>query len=113
MCKAVKILRSTSILSDVKSIEALLLEESRLHRMAVILLVRCFVVENSKAIQPALHTISDRVNLVRELFDEARVDDKPSDAILQGVLGDLLQLRDLLLQDREPPRYDISVEICV
>jgi hypothetical protein len=89
MCKAVKILRSTSILSDVKSIEALLLEESRLHRMAVILLVRCFVVENSKAIQPALHTISDRVNLVRELFDEARVDDKPSDAILQGVLGDL------------------------
>ncbi|CAI5726342.1 unnamed protein product [Peronospora effusa] len=89
MCKAVKELRSSAE-SDITMIETLILEESRLHRMAVVLLARRYDDKcSSTPTKLALHTISRHVNLVRELLDDATMNGKLSVSILQGILGDL------------------------
>ncbi|CAI5723934.1 unnamed protein product [Peronospora destructor] len=89
MCRAVKELR-LSVKSDIKMIETLILEESRLYRMAVVLLARHY--DNtcsSTPTKPALHAISRHVNQVRELLNDATIDGKLSVSILQGIIGDL------------------------
>ncbi|CAH0477252.1 unnamed protein product [Peronospora belbahrii] len=92
MCKAVKKLRSSAEL-DMKMIESLILEESRLHRMAVILLARRFGDAcSSTPTTPALHAIICHVNLLRELLDDATMGEKPNVAILQGIFGDLMSI---------------------
>ncbi|KAG7389738.1 Separin [Phytophthora pseudosyringae] len=89
MCKAVKELRTAVADSDIRVIDTLILEESRLHRMAVTLSVRCCLTGSSATVTPALHMLSRHVTLVRELLDDATMDGKLSESILQGVLGDL------------------------
>ncbi|GMF37016.1 unnamed protein product [Phytophthora fragariaefolia] len=84
---AMKKLRSAA--TNIKLIETMILEESRLHRMAVILLVRCCVVVSPTAAKSGLDAVSQHVTSVRELLDAATVDNKPSASIMQGILGDL------------------------
>ncbi|KAG6610268.1 Regulator of spindle pole body duplication [Phytophthora cinnamomi] len=62
MCKAVKELRSSA--TNAKVFETLVLEESRLHRMAVILSVKCCEAGSSPASNSALHAISEHEFLV-------------------------------------------------
>ncbi|KAG2769756.1 hypothetical protein PC129_g4280 [Phytophthora cactorum] len=85
-CTAIKELRCAAADSDAKQMETLILEQSRLHRMNVILSVRCCLADRSAS---ALHVLSRHVTLVRELLDNATMDGKLSESILHGVLGDL------------------------
>ncbi|ETL87444.1 hypothetical protein L917_13360 [Phytophthora nicotianae] len=89
ICKAVKEVWSSVANSDAKLMETLILEQSRLHRMDVILSVRCCLADNSATTKPALRMLSRHVTSVRELLDNAIMDGKLSDSIINGVLGDL------------------------
>ncbi|KAF4134079.1 Peptidase family C50 [Phytophthora infestans] len=89
LCKAVKELRSTVGDLDVKMLELLVLEQSRLHRMEVILSVRCCLADSTATTKPALRMLSRHVTSARELLDNATLDGKLSDSIINGVLGDL------------------------
>ncbi|KAL3673406.1 hypothetical protein V7S43_001118 [Phytophthora oleae] len=86
---AIRKLRAAVADMDAKIVGTLILEEARLHRMAVILSVRCCLADLSATTKPALHMISRHVTLVRGLLNDATMDGKISESILQGVLGDL------------------------
>ncbi|CAI5712629.1 unnamed protein product [Hyaloperonospora brassicae] len=91
MCEAMKELRGTPDETGSSVIETLILEELRLHRMAVTLSVRRCVgdVRSSAVTESALHAVSCRVNRIRDLLHDATMDGKSCESTLKRVLGDL------------------------